>query len=288
MSNEQSSVVNYWDQAEEGAREEGGGGVIGKARVVLGYWVYVTGIVGNDREKCLFVPKSPDKAGRKAARLAAYAFAASNGVDKKNARWSAITRLYRDECVSNGEPVTWDADRFEVTPLWTIHQDGPSAAKLVKASLSEHNVPGGKDFYGRFGWLPDPYKVSQGDAGMTAEDQAGNPKYPTVCTVLEKYANKAEALEAIAGQGESVSSDSKWGDEFPSEGWEDTDWETEAQDAKMVLVEGVKDLDAWVSEEFDKDVTWLIRMLSTGGITDKEIASLTSVKRGKVRKALAA
>lgn len=287
MSKDQNQ--NYWDQAEAGAREESGGGVVGKAKIVLGYFVYVSGITGNDRVKCLFVPDTPDKAGRQAAKIKAHAFAEKNGVEKRSAPWAAVTRLYENECASNGESVTWDADRFEVTPLWTLHQDGPSASKLVMDAIKEHGVPAGKDFYGRFGWLPDPFKTAQGESGMTAEDQSGNPKYPTVCTVLERYANKAAALEAIAGMSsdESASDSSKYGDEFPGEGWEDTDWEKEANEIEAALIAGVDDLGAFAADEYGTDATWVIRAMATGGMSGKSIAELTGMKKGKVRKLLA-
>lgn len=294
-------VQNYWDQAEEGAAEESGGGVIGKAKIELGYWVYVSGLTGNDRAKCLFIPKTPDKAGRQAAKVAAYAFAAENGVEKRSAPWAAITRLYKDECVSNGDPVAWEADRFEVVPLWTLNLTArqsnisdkgdptASAAKLVMDAIKEHGVPAAKDFYGRFGWLPDPYKASLGKEGMTAEDKEGNPKFPTICTVLEKYANKAAALEAIAGQADNdeSSTTSKYGSEFPGEGWEDTDWAEEVKEIETALMAGVDDLATYADDEFGKDTTWLVRAMDAGGLADKAISKLTGLKRGAVRKALA-
>lgn len=297
MSKDKDEVQDYWDNAEKGAEEESGGGVIGKARIELGYWVYVSGITGNDRIKCFFPQETRDRASRKAARIKAQAFAIKNGLTKNDANWSAMTKLYREECVSKGKPVKWEADRFEVVPLWPLNQVDkvtkelvPSAARLVMSAIREHGVPAGKDFYGRFAWPADPYKVSQGKAGMTKEDLEGNPAFPTICIVVEKYTDKAAALETIAGMstdnGDSVS-DSKYGDEFPGEGWEKTDWEEEATAIEAALVIGVESVEVYADEDFGQDVTWLIRAMSAGGLSDKQISKLTGEKRGKVRKALA-
>jgi len=229
-------VENYWDSAYEGAKEESGGGVFGKGRVTLAYWCFVPGVSGNDREKCVFAPANGSKEARTTARKAAQKFCVDNGVQRSQARWSAVTRLYRDECVnSGGEGVTWQGDRCETVPLWTVHSDGPSAGKSVMDAVKSNGVPGATDFFGRFVWIDDPYKVAQGEEGKTRTDQDGNPAYPRVCVVAEVFPN-AETCLAAAGGDEEIPFD---GDEgkpsMPSQ------WPADTEAAWTQSVRGIID-----------------------------------------------
>jgi hypothetical protein len=276
---------NYWDQALEGAQEESsGGGVIGRGRVSLGYFAFVQGFQGDDRDKCVFIPDNPGKAARAEARKAAQAFCAKNGAETKAARWCAITRIYRTDAVrANGEDVSWQNDRLETTPLWTLNQDGPSAGKAVREALIDHKVPGNKDFYGRFGWPPDPYKTSQGEAGMTDEDQEGNARYPRICVVQEVFASKTAAQEAVgsADAGDESTAAYPWAD-----GW--------SQDDLIAMVntftqeKGEYDTFAeLVEDEAGEDVGWGVKLLADVGEMDiGDIAKFTGLKKGAVRKAL--
>ena len=279
------SKQNYWGQALEGANEESTGGVISKARIDLGYFAFVSGFTGDDRDKCVFIPDKPTKAARAKALKQAQAFATSNGGEKRAVRWCVITRIYQDEAMkTNGDEVTWSNDRLETVPLWTLKGDSPSAAKAVMEAISTLNVPGGKDFYGRFGWPPDPFKQAQGDAGKTDEDQEGNARYPTVCLVLEVYPNREAAAEAV---GTPADTDSDMPD------WAGADWTSLAdlEATYHAFVEKRDDYDTLEElvkgEAGDETVEWAINLLSdVGEMSVKQIAKFTGMTKGQVKAAL--
>jgi CheY-like chemotaxis protein len=49
--------------------------------------------------------------------------------------------------------------------MWTVHKDGPSAAKVFMAALQENRAPIAREFYGRVRWVNDPYQENLGEAG---------------------------------------------------------------------------------------------------------------------------
>lgn len=278
------SEQNYWDGALEGAIEEGGPGrIIGLGKIELAYFAYVPGITGDGRRKCIFAPASMSKGERDKARALAHAFAGENGGDTKSVRWCAVTTVYKDETYSGSDPATWDYDRLETVPLWTLHQDGPSAGKLVMDTVKGLGVPANETFYARFGWKNDPYKASLGEDGKTDTDKDGNARFPQVCVVTELFESKAAALEAIQAGAQSAAVESPWAD-WPGSDWDNTDWDTIAEDIKMALAED--DLAKVAQDEFGVDETWIIRALATGGMNAREIKKVCGVKMGVVKAAL--
>lgn len=273
---------HYWqDLALEGAKEESGGGaVIAKGRVDMGFFAFVSGFSGDDREKCVFIPKVQSKKGRTAAGDAARKLCTDNGAETKAARWCAITRIYQDEAMlASGKEPEWNGDRLEPTPLWTMNKPEPCAAKLVTAALDEHDVPTGKDFYARFGWPADPYFTAMGEDGRTHEYE-GEMRFPTVCVVQEVYANKKVATEAV-GTLDTASSDHTWAG----------DW-TEDDLAEMVTTftaekANYDDFATLVEDEASEDLVWGVKLLSEIGEMDvADIVKFTGLKKGAVRKAL--
>jgi len=211
--------MSYWDQAAAGAKEESGGGVIGKARIDLGYFVFVSGFAGDERGKCIFLPDDETKEARTVARQAAQQFAIANGGESRSARWCAITTLYKDHCTRGSELVSWQNDRLETVPLWTLHQDGPSAAQLLMDQINELGVSGGVDFFGQFTWRTDPYAESLGDAGKTETDDDGQLYYPGLYVPVRLFADVNEARNFITGSSTETST------ETTGNAWDDATWE---------------------------------------------------------------
>lgn len=276
---------NFWNQADETIPGEfTGGGVIGKCRADLGYKVYVKGIGGDDQAKTFF-PYSNAKT-RKAQLGKARKFAKAQGAGNRATQHAVQIRLYRGSCFNNeGEPVTWQYDRYNVVDLWPRlrNPEEPSAANAVMDSIHEHGVKPGKDEFLRVVWIDDPHFKSLGE--MTDEDADGNPRYKTVAVIAERYADAAAAQAAIAAGGEAAES-YPW-DDFPGE-WKEDDWSKIASAYEMYMAEPEEDytLTGYVEDNFDMDVTWFVRVLSLGGLDNGEIAELTELSKGKIKKAL--
>jgi len=278
------TVSKFWQDAYDGAKEESSGGVIGRGLVRLAYVVYAEGFTGDDQEKCIFVPAA-GKDGRKNALKLAQAFAVKNGLVAKDARWHIVTTIYQNEAMrANGNDVTWQGDRLEKVPLWTLNQDSPSAAKAVMAALEEHGVKPGKAFYGRFGWTADPYKVDQGV--MDGEDQDGNPRYKQICVVQEVFESKEAAVAAV-GSGDNGSTSSYPWTDFPGDTWGNEDMDKEAADFEMELADwDGEDFAAFCEDTTGEDTEWSIRLLSVGGKSRNEIVALTGLDKKAVKTAL--
>lgn len=282
---DQAQASTFWRDAYDGAKEESSGGIIGRGLVRLAYVVYAEGFTGDDQERCIFVP-APGKDGRKKALKTAQAFAVKNGLAVNVARWHLVTTIYQNEAMrANGKDVTWQGDRLEKVPLWTLNQDKPSAAQAVMAALEEHGVQPGKAFYARFGWTADPYKLDQGV--MDGEDQEGNPRYKQICVVQEVFANK-EAAAAAVGSGDNGSSSSSYPwTNWPGDTWANEDMTKEAADFEMALAdyEG-DDFAEFCEEETGENAEWSIRLLSVGGKSRGEIVTLTGLDKKVVKTAL--
>lgn len=179
--------MSYWDSYEKAAQEEsGGGGIVANVRVDIGYKVYVAGV---DQADTFFGVANPQE--RDAAKAEAQAFGRENGAPR-GPQWGIQLRAYREDALSRGQPVTWKADRFFNADAWT------SACKeVVVDSLKENDIAPPWEGWARIGFKPDPYKVAQGEAGMTDEDQEGNPRYPQVAYIVETFANQEAAYGGV-------------------------------------------------------------------------------------------
>lgn len=250
---------DYWQDAYDGAAEEGGLGTFGLAEAQLGYFVYAGGFKGNDRiEKCFFQPvKYGDEAARAAARSKAKAFAAANpdagGVPE--VRWCHTLRLFRKSCIrgdgtSVSEPTDrgagWSSDQFDPVPLWTLGSENPSSSKVRMEAMNEFGIRPGIQFYGRFAKQNDPYKVHMGI--QDGKDQDDNPRYKQFWNVAEVYESQ-EAMLAVVGLDTTTA---PAGD--APEGWDAETWKTvwgelyKAQEAGQTLVEIAAAFDVKPSE----------------------------------------
>jgi len=295
----QYTVEDWYNSADEGAAEEqfqGGGGVIGKMRLDLGYKVYIAGMTGEDLFKTFFPVANPTGEARALGLATAKAFGQANGATK-NPQWVVCLTMEKDECVNlSGEAVEWSHNQQKTVPLWTKHVDGPSAAKLFMEKAQANRIPMNEPFYGRVAWVNDPYKESLGEAGKTDKDRDGTTmRFPTVAVIEDVYKSKesaqaaaakfaAEAPGATAEEGAAIQY--PWGDEFPGSWGDDEDWAEFANDVELALIEG-DDAETYAEEELGEDLTFLIRALSVGGFNNKKIKDVTDLKMSVIKKALA-
>ena len=209
---------SYWDVARQGAKEESSGGIIGKGKIEVGYFAYVTGYAGDRRRECIFLPADDTEDARTEARQKAQQFAVDNDKERKDARWCIIVTLYKDDCTRNGKSVEWNHDQLKPTALWTLNQDSPSAAKLLMDQVESLNIPGGEDFYAQFAWKNDPYAVSLGEAGKTETGDDGQLYYPGLYVPVRLFADVNEARNFITGSSIETST------ETTSDAWNDATW----------------------------------------------------------------
>lgn len=190
-------MTDFWNEyAEVSKQEGGGGGIVTRARVETGYKVYVSGADQADT----FFPVAPNDAGaRNTAKAKAQAMGRPN--------WGIQIKAYRDSAVVRGQPATWQSDRHFNTDSWT-----DACKQVVVPSLKDNgivNLPW--EGWCRIGFQPDPFKQAKGEAGMTDQDQDGNPRFPQVAYVVEVFADEDAARAAIsvvtAEAGVSVAGD---------------------------------------------------------------------------------
>ncbi len=182
-------MTNFWDTYEETVREEsGGGGIIGKTRVDMGYKVYVGGVT---QEESFFPVTDPAK--KDAVKAQATKFAKEHGA-ARGPQWGIQIRVAVDGAYSAGRPATWTQDRFFNCDAWT------SAAKeLVVPRLKELGLALPWEGWARIGFAPDPYEVQRGE--MKDKDQDGNPRYTPRAYVNEVFASQEEATAAVSTSG---------------------------------------------------------------------------------------
>ncbi len=189
--------MTWWNEALEVAQSEsGGGGIVGKIRAEFGYKVYVAGVA----QESTFFPAPAEKArGKERAEALAKAqgFLREHGVTGKRPAWALQIRVYRDTAVVRGEPVTWQHDRFFVTPTYA------SAFNVIAESLRDAGI----ETLPWEGWvrlrlINDPYAESRGEAGMTDRDADGNPRFPQIAVVAEVFPNEPVAHAAALPSAE--------------------------------------------------------------------------------------
>lgn len=199
-------MANFWDTYEETTKEEsGGGGIVGKCRVDMGYKVYVG---GTTQEESFFAVTDPAKKGD--AKTRATQFAKEHNA-ARGPQWGIQIRVAVDGAYSAGHPATWSQDRFFNTDAWT------SAAKeLVVPHLKELGLALPWEGWARIGFAPDPYEVQRGE--MKDEDQEGNPRYTPRAYVSEVFANQEEAMAAVGSSGDDATDTTSVVDSIPGMG----------------------------------------------------------------------
>lgn len=183
--------MSYWDTyTEVSQKESGGGGIVARARIETGYKVYVK---GHDQVDTFFAASAASESEMKTAKASASALG--------QPKWGIQIRVYRDSAVVRGAPATWQSDRFFNTDAWT-----DASKEVVVPSLKGSGVEKLPwEGWCRIGFQPDPFKLEQGEAGMTDSDQDGNPRYPQVAYVVEVFADEAAARAALGTQPETAS-----------------------------------------------------------------------------------
>jgi len=206
-------VSNFWEQYEKDAESESGGsgGIICQADIETIYKGFVSGLDQADAYRA--VPVGASKDVRKKASAEVLALGA------EQAEYGIQIRARRENAVSRGKPVTWNADRFFFQASWN------SACKdVVVPSLKATgivNLP--FSGWARIGFKPNPFNVAQGDAGKTDADQDGNPRYPQVAYITEVFKNADAARAAIGGEASEASETASGNSDAP-DGWELAAW----------------------------------------------------------------
>ena len=114
-----------WDVLNEyEAAETGGGGIIGKILIEIGFKAFVAG-VGN--EESFFPFKAGAEKSKTAAKKKCDGLLSEHGVTTR-AQVCLQFRVYKKDVL--GREVTWQGDRFFVHPLWT-----PGYKEIVKPAL---------------------------------------------------------------------------------------------------------------------------------------------------------
>lgn len=214
-------MSDFWKQYEQEEQETSSGGIIGKTLVDLVWKAFPSGV---DQEETIFpAPPCPRNAPAKVKEANAKARSAAKALNVKHGETRDPSkgfyfRVYRDNAVSGGRPVTWQGDRFFFEASWT------EAGKRVKQSLMDAGI---LEFpwegYARIGFFDNPYHVKQGEAGMTKTDQNGNPAFPTVAYIVETFADEDAARTAIgtvaAEEGVNVAGQSSAPDGWDMDSW---------------------------------------------------------------------
>lgn len=213
----------FWDSYEQATQEEsGGGGIVGKVRIDLGFKVYVGGV---DQGATFFPVATP--ADKSKVKAEAQAFANQHGAPR-GPQWGIQIKVFRDGAYSAGQPVTWQNDRYFNSDAWT------SAAKeLVVPKLKQLDISLPWEGWARVGFAPDPYEVQAGT--MKDVDQAGNPRFTPRAYVTAIFANQEEAIAAVgsgASSGETAPATSAFPIPIPG-GWDAETWGDVLADLKV-------------------------------------------------------
>lgn len=188
-----SEFNDFWDVFEkEEAAEAGGGGIVAKVHVEVGYKVYAS----VPPTESFFAYDPRDKNSKEKASVAAKAFATLHGA---RSAWGVQLRAEVEEAYSGGRVATWQADRCFNTDGYTDAYKG-----VVRPSLKANGLTIPWVGWARLGFKDDPYRVKQGEDGKTDTDQEGNPRFPLVAYVTEVFANKEAAMATIATVDEPI------------------------------------------------------------------------------------
>ncbi len=185
----------FWDSYEQSTREEsGGGGIVGKATIQVGFKVYVAGVTQAES----FFPVD-DPAQRETVKKTAQAFGQQHGA-ARGPQWGIQIRISRDGAFSAGKPVTtWQDDRFFNVDAWT-----DAAKEVVVPSLKKFEMSLPWSGWVRVGFAPDPNEVKAGTMKDTAQD--GTPRYHQRAYITEVFANQEAAQAAVGPTAETPES----------------------------------------------------------------------------------
>lgn len=202
---------NYWDTYDQSVKEEGvGGGVIALCVITTGYKVFPPGV---DQTYAYFPAPAGNKKAREVAKNRASKLAKESGLDQRP-QWGIMIRADKDNAFSRGQPATWQSDLFWWTASYT---DG--CKEVVVPSLKENKLSLPFKGWARIGVKDDPYAVAKGESGKTDQDQDGNPRFPVVRYVMETFASKELALEAVGDMPSPVESLPVVPEGFDEDGW---------------------------------------------------------------------
>lgn len=241
--------VNFWDQYEKDAASEGGsGGII--AMTVEVETVYKGFVAGLDQaEAYRTIPVGASKKIKAAAKAAILEL----GADR--AQYGVQIRVHRDNAVSGGKPVTWQADRFFFQASWN-----DACKSVVVPSLKDAGIVA-LPFKGcaRIGFKPNPFNVAQGDAGKTDADQEGNPRFPQVAYIIEVFKDADAARAAIGGEASEDTTPTTNSGNAP-DGWELETWKTVWPELAAAKDSG--QTNKQIADDYDVPVKFVVQALA--------------------------
>ena len=240
MATEPVGMETFYQQMNEHQVEAeklfdggGGGGVIAECQVEAGYKVFAPGTA---QEDSWFPFSLGDTEAHEQAQTLAQKFATDHNAFRKKdgvptnrmAVSLGIVIIARmDKALSGGQPVQWQGDRHLFTPMpehWMSVSLPNAFRDVVAPSLAEHGITS----FPWVGWcrisnVDNPYKVSQGEAGMT-ETYEDKPRFPQTFYVGDVYesedAAKAKPVTATSSAAE-VELDQSVGLPGPDWAWAD-------------------------------------------------------------------
>ena len=213
-------MSNFWDTFGDIVEEEtrSGPAVLGLVEISMGYKAYVSGMSSADTFFAVADPHNGQQ--RKAAKAKAQELGRANfGIQIK--RFRDQTDQFKD---GQWVAVSWNNDLYENVDGWRSVRKARNGQVRLRnpETLQYENVPvdafpNGLGFdmvidsldkcgisdkltwrgYAALMWLDDPAAVYYGDAGKTATDQDGNPKFPTVAVVTDVWNSGDEMREAL-------------------------------------------------------------------------------------------
>lgn len=181
------NISDYLKEMEEAGAEfdsQSGAGIVGKIKIEFGFHMYVE---NHEFWEFWNVFGKPDEA-QLAYSNTCKAITDIEG-DVKGVRRGIKVTVYAD-VLSRDEPYSTDLSAF--TPSW---QEG--AYQMITDSILENNMPLNDIFYGQVLYKANPYHVSLGEEGKTAEDQNGNSAYPTVRVPVRMFKSKLQATNFV-------------------------------------------------------------------------------------------
>jgi hypothetical protein len=218
------SENNFWDQYDQSVREEGGGGgIIALCNITTGYKVFPHGV---DQADAYFPAPAGSKKAREAAKGRAAKLAGEHNLDRRP-DWGIMIRMDKENAFVRGQPATWTTDMFRWAASYT---DG--CKEVVVPSLKDNGITLPFKGWCRVGVKDDPFAVAKGESGKTDEDQQGNPRFPVVHYVMEVFASKELALEAVGDMPTGGSPEDL--PPVPS-GYDEEGWEAVEKDIQDLL-----------------------------------------------------
>ncbi len=248
------------DKLDKRIAEEksGGGGIIGKVSLDIGFKVFVKGESNFDT---FFIYDLEDDSSKEKAKAAATKFLKKAGLEGKKSSHSIQIVIFKEH-VLDGNITNWNDDRYIQCPDWTDDWEKTGYPGLEKA-INDAEYLDQDDVFGKTHWARISGKPELTGKTYTAQDSDGNDvERPSMYQyVAEFYETKNKAQEA-AGDASTQSSSEEVDDSPP--GMTSKNWN---RYKKEILKEVANtELDEVCEDYGITDVKWLRRYCKTNEI----------------------